>query len=111
MWCAEHGENHPLPSQGVDLYVGSYSHAGSTSNNVLLDAEAFAIGVQTIAYLTPTICVLDMGPEHVSSARLDECVQTIRDTSGARYVFYQVGNLCSARHGYPMQKTIMSIKY
>ena len=110
--CTIHGENHDMPKQGVDLYVGTYpcspwSRRGKRTGFDHADAEISIIGFKTIAFLGPAVFVIELGEVpgqealHEIMIKLQEIVQAGR----AKYTVQAVRNLTPAWSGYPTRRT------
>lgn len=109
--CSKHGANHDMPKHGVDLYVGTYpcspwSRRGKRTGFDHPDAEVSIIGMQTIAFISPAVFVLELG-EMPSQDALQEILQKVQQlvqAGVAKYTIHVVRNLTPAWSGYPTRR-------
>ena len=109
--CMTHGENHPMPRHGVDLYVGTYpctpwSRRGKRTGFDHPDAEVSIIGFKTIAFIGPAVFVIELGevPRQEDLQVILSKVQEVVQAGSAKYTIQVVRNLTPAWSGYPTRR-------
>lgn len=116
IWCETHKENHDLPKQGVDLYVGTYpcspwSRRGKRTGFDHPDAQAFFIGLHTIVFLAPAVWIIEIGevPSTAGMTEITQRVQEVIHNGRVTYTIQTVQSLSPAWCGYPVRRTRLFI--
>jgi site-specific DNA-cytosine methylase len=116
IWCETHKENHDLPKQGVDLYVGTYpcspwSRRGKRTGFDHPDAQAFFIGLRTIVFLAPAVWIIEIGevPSTAGMTEITQRVQEVIHNGRVTYTIQTVQSLSPAWCGYPVRRTRLFI--
>ncbi len=110
-FCSKHGENHALPRNGVDMYVGTFpcspwSRRGKRTGLKHPEAQATITGFTTIGFMRPAVFVLEIG-EMPSSVALDGLTGKLKQALQAATVVYTlqvVRHLTPASSGYPTRR-------
>ena len=116
IWCEKHQENHDLPQQGVDLYVGTYpcapwSRRGKRTGFSHPDAHTLIIGLDTIVFLAPAVWVIEIGemPGTAGMSEIMEKVSGVINRGRTGYTIQTIKNLTPAWSGYPVRRTRLFI--
>ena len=112
-WCETCKLNHDLPTDGIDLYVGTYpcspwSRRGKRTGFGHPAAELFRIGVSTIRHMQPAAWIMELGEvpdEHAVDHIQHEITQGINMQDRQPYVVQALRNLSPLASGFPMRRT------
>lgn len=111
-FCQDCQENVPLPTSGIDMYIGTYpcspwSRRGKRTGFDHPDAEPLFIGLETITYLKPPIWLLELGELHDQAARAgvqEVIAKAMRQSGSQLYTMHMMSDLSPLFSGYPIQR-------
>ena len=75
-WCDSCGDNHEMPTSGVDIYTGTFpcnpwTRRGKMTGMEHSDAKCLLVGIDTIIFLMPATFIIELGEMPVISAKAE----------------------------------------